>query len=225
MSQSERISRIHFLLKNKGKVSLADLRDEFEVSRSTIMRDFELMRDRLRSPIQYERKTNSYVYKPEAWQMDKKLPGLLDLPGIWVNPREAYAMLTLMNVARQIDPGNLIPHVDHLRGLLKRILCDYSDVMWGYDRKLHVDIPNLNPSNYSVTPKLSGALLNDMPIDATWKDKNGAEKSARLFLHRFILSYNGWSAEAQILGNSKETSGKVLLIPLQDFVACTVVRD
>lgn len=225
MSQSERISRIDFLLKSKGKVSLADLRDEFEVSRATIMRDLQLMRDRLRSPIHYERETNSYIYSPKRWEQDDHFPGMRDLPGIWVNPREAYAMLTLINIAKLIDPGSLIPHVKELRGLLKQTLCDCYHLMKGYDTKLHVDIPNLTPPNYSVTSKLSGALLNDMPIDATWKDEDGVEKSARLFLHRFILSCNGWSAEAEIQDNSKETSGKILLIPLQDFVACAVVRD
>lgn len=89
MSQSERIAKIHFLL-SRGQVTTGDLMETFEVSRATVMRDIELMRDRLGSPITYDPKKKSYYYSTdENGEIDYEIDyqSKFDLPGIWIDKK------------------------------------------------------------------------------------------------------------------------------------------
>ena len=46
------------------------------------------------------------------------------LPGLWLTPAQAYAVLTLNNMVEKIAPNVLGPFLDPMRGLLKRLLGD-----------------------------------------------------------------------------------------------------
>ena len=66
MNRAERIYHLHKLLRNKRFVSLQRMMDALEVSRATVNRDIEYMRDFMCAPIDYERRRNGYYYDPEA---------------------------------------------------------------------------------------------------------------------------------------------------------------
>lgn len=214
MSQAERVSRIHFLLTSRGKVTLAELKSEFEVSRATVMRDIELMRDRLFSPITYDPNENAYVYDNQAREYDQ---APFELPGVWINPQEAYALLTLLNVSGQMDPGALMPHVYALKRMLKMILAERSIPMKGFHKKIGIDLPNLHPGNRSVVKKMSSALVEEYQAVLTWQDKEESLERATVSIQRFVLGANGWDAEF-IVEKTKER----YRIPLPCFTACTV---
>lgn len=139
MSQAERISRIHFLLRAKGVVSLEELKETFEVSRATLMRDIELMRDRLGAPVIYDAKENGYRY--DAARFGERVD---ELPGLWLSAKEGYAFLTLFNVLRAIDPGFLMYFLDPMRRTLKRLLTSHDFTMWRLDEKVVIDLPNFS---------------------------------------------------------------------------------
>ena len=139
MSQAERISRIHYLLRSKGQFTTKQIQDEFEVARNTVMSDVTLMRDRLRAPIVFDPKKAAYVYdkgQDDPWDYHDSF----DLPGFWVSRAEAYGMLTLLNLSSQLDPGLLYPSVYPLRGVLKKLLVTRM-TMRGYHKKVVVDLP------------------------------------------------------------------------------------
>lgn len=58
----ERMLRIHERLRDGDELNCTQLARELEVSRKTIQRDVDHMRDRLGLPIEYERSSHSYVY-------------------------------------------------------------------------------------------------------------------------------------------------------------------
>jgi predicted DNA-binding transcriptional regulator YafY len=111
MSQSVRIARIHQLLEVYGSVRLKDLMNTFEVSRITIQRDIALMRDRLGTPLIYDYKANVYRLQPMG-QVGEKVE---HFPGMWLSTDEAYAVLTMYNVMKLIDPGVLMRFMQPLR--------------------------------------------------------------------------------------------------------------
>ena len=51
MDRTERFYTIDRLLRSRRKVSLRQLMEELEVSRATVRRDLEYMRDRMAAPI------------------------------------------------------------------------------------------------------------------------------------------------------------------------------
>ena len=54
MDRTERFYTIDRLLRSRRKVSLHQLMEELEVSRATVRRDLEYMRDRMAAPIVWD---------------------------------------------------------------------------------------------------------------------------------------------------------------------------
>lgn len=79
MNRAERIYRLHALLQEKFR-SLALLQQELEKSRATLVRDLTYMKDFMGAPIEYDRATNGFRYRPA----DTKF----ELPGLWLNESE-----------------------------------------------------------------------------------------------------------------------------------------
>lgn len=195
MSQAERISRIHFLLQLNGKVTVAELKSEFEVSRSTVMRDIEFMRDRLFAPIEYDASANAYVYSDVS-----RTAGLRDktpfrIPGMWIGADEAYALLTVVNVVSRIDPGLLKPFVHPLRRVLKNILGERCIPMKGFDKKVAVNLPNLRPGNTAVVARLFAALIDEVQAVLKWQDPKDEIRCETVSIQRLVLGVNGWEVE------------------------------
>jgi predicted DNA-binding transcriptional regulator YafY len=63
MDRTERFYKIERLLKGRGCVSFDALRDELDVSRATLKRDLQYLRDRLAAPIVYDRYDNCYRFE------------------------------------------------------------------------------------------------------------------------------------------------------------------
>lgn len=64
-SQIARIFLIDQRIRAKGKVTIAEIAEQSDVSVITVKRDIEAMRDRLNAPIIYDRKLRAYHYSQE----------------------------------------------------------------------------------------------------------------------------------------------------------------
>ena len=64
MTKTARVYKIELLLRSRGCVSFKDLMDELEVSRATLKRDLDYLRDQLGAPIEYDRFENGYRLMP-----------------------------------------------------------------------------------------------------------------------------------------------------------------
>ncbi len=117
MSQVERIFEIHKMLENSRAVPLQRMMEKLEVSRATVKRDLEYMRDRLQAPILYDRELRGYRYAPEATGGGEgALP--YQLPGVWLTSEEMHALLLLRDFVEQLDSRVL---AEALQPALKKI--------------------------------------------------------------------------------------------------------
>ena len=114
MNRAERIFRMHSLLRSKTPVTLQRLKDETGCSLSSIKRDIEYMRDYMNAPIVYDRGANCYAYKPNA-------PGF-ELPGLWFNTSELYALLTIEQLLASVQPGFLSHSIGPLKARIHTLL-------------------------------------------------------------------------------------------------------
>ena len=89
MDRTERFYKIKNLLRGTGAVPTATLLRELEVSRATLHRDLEYLRDRMDTPIVYDQVRRGY-------RLNDPAPDALrhELPGLWFSSREAHALLT-----------------------------------------------------------------------------------------------------------------------------------
>jgi predicted DNA-binding transcriptional regulator YafY len=111
---TSRIFQLHQLLKKERRLSLQGMMERLEVSRATIKRDLELLRDQLGAPLIYDRHDNAYYY--DSGQ------GEFELPGLWFNESELYALLASEQLLESVQPGLLGPHIGPLKSRIRTLL-------------------------------------------------------------------------------------------------------
>ena len=90
-----------------------------EVSRATLKRDLEYMRNRLNAPIIWDRYLGGYRFE----KISPQVGGQYELPGLWFNSTEVHALLTMQHLLANVDPGGILtPHVQPLMSRLNALL-------------------------------------------------------------------------------------------------------
>jgi predicted DNA-binding transcriptional regulator YafY len=181
-----RLTQLKHLLEVHQPVSAATLMDRLEISRPTLMRDFEKLRS-LGMPIEYDRALNGYRISKDSPQYGYKQ----EFPGLWLDVRQCYALLTLLNVLLKLDLGLLKYYVLPLKDAMKLFLCDRQLRFQGFDRKVVVEIENVQEAKPAVCKALSWALQADqrvLLIGSADKPLPTGECSPQ----RFVLTASGW---------------------------------
>ena len=117
MDRTERFMKIDLLLQRRKSTPLALMIEELEVSRATVKRDIEYMRDRMHAPIVWDRELRGYRYELSG----DGNPGF-SLPGLWFNASEVHALLTMDHLLTNLQPGLLGPHIEPLRQRIHALL-------------------------------------------------------------------------------------------------------
>jgi predicted DNA-binding transcriptional regulator YafY len=117
MDRLERFYRIDQLLHERRFVPVDVFRDELEVSPATFKRDLEYMRSRFNAPIEWDRELGGY-----RWGKTDPHAPKYELPGLWFNPSEIHALLTMQQLLHELEPGLLTPHVAPLLARLEALI-------------------------------------------------------------------------------------------------------
>jgi predicted DNA-binding transcriptional regulator YafY len=113
----DRIFALHRILANRRTpISRRELQEKLECSRATVGRIIADMRNYLGAPIVYDRQFRGYRY-------DQTGDSLYELPGLWLNSSELFALLTTQKLLADIQPPGLLePHLAPLRERIDAIL-------------------------------------------------------------------------------------------------------
>lgn len=122
MDRTERFYKIDQLLSERRVVPFAVLQEKLEVSRATIKRDLEYLRNRLNAPIIWDRDARGYRFASPA-ESGLGAGGKYELPGLWFSAAEIHALLTMQHLLANLGQGGLLgeqvaPLQARLRGLL-----------------------------------------------------------------------------------------------------------
>ncbi len=117
MDRTERFYRIDQLLHEHRAVPFHVLQEAVGVSRATLKRDLEYLRDRLNAPIVWDRGLRGYRYATAVRHAPRYA-----LPGLWFNASEAHALLSMEHLLSNLQPGLLGPHVEPLRTRIRLLL-------------------------------------------------------------------------------------------------------
>ena len=119
MDSTERFYKIDQMINERKLVPFKELQDELEVSRATLKRDLEYMRNRLNAPIIWDRDAGGYRFDKVA----PNIGGQYELPGLWFNSSEVHALLTMQHLLANVDPGGILtPHIQPLMARLNALL-------------------------------------------------------------------------------------------------------
>ncbi len=118
MDRTERFHLIDMLLTSRGVVSFQTLLERLEVSRATLKRDLEYLRNRLHAPIVWDREAGGYRYERGNGNAAQ-----YKLPGLWFSAEEIHALLTMQHLLANLDAGGLLgPHIQPLMARLTALL-------------------------------------------------------------------------------------------------------
>lgn len=116
MDRFDRIFELNKILANRRTpIPRTELERRLECSRATVGRVIEDSRDFLGAPIKYNRTQNGYY-------LDAQQQSLYELPGLWFNASEIFALLTTHTLLSKVQPGLLEPHIAPLRKRLEALL-------------------------------------------------------------------------------------------------------
>ena len=192
MERTQRIARINALLSRPQGASLSQLMGELEVSRATINRDLQVMRDGMNAPIVWDRLDGVYRLEPNG----NAGPAYM-LPGLWLRPAQAYAVLTLNNMVQKIAPNVLGPFLDPMRGLLKQMLYDARFPPQGLDRKIEIDMPAMPAIGDLDFENLIEALIQEQPARFVIRNKAGLEHTLSGTPLKLRITASGWSIQVR----------------------------
>lgn len=117
MDRTERFYKIQELLKRQRGVTMRELQDALDVSRSTLCRDLDYLRDRLGVPIAWNPKLQAYRLDGNGTAERQ------ELPGVWFSEREIHALLSMMELIDQLEPAGLLaPRIAPLKERLTKLL-------------------------------------------------------------------------------------------------------
>jgi predicted DNA-binding transcriptional regulator YafY len=153
MDRLERFYKIDQLLKERKVVSFALFREKLGMSRASVKRDLEYMRERFNAPIEYHRSLNGYRFgKPRSGPR-------YELPGLWFNAAEVQALLTTLQLLTSLQPGLLdrqvSPLVERLRAILGSGDHSWKEVL----KRIRIFLPERREGKAAHFSVVAAALL------------------------------------------------------------------
>lgn len=183
-----RISKIVRLIRKKGVVPMRVFREEFEVSEKTIKRDIEFLQDRLECPIEWSRSKRGWVIEDD---------GRFELPGVWFEGSEVFALLMMLHLVRGVQPGLLDEHLEHLEARLRRMLATGSADATRIEQKvklIHFAPRRVDPKHFQI---LATALLGRKKLHIHYWVRERQELTQRTISPQQLVHYReNWLVDA-----------------------------
>ena len=192
MDRSERFYKIDHMLRERGTVTTAEFMRELEVSLATLKRDLEYMKSRHNAPIEWDRDAGGYRFVQPQPAAPK-----YELPGLWFNPREAQALLTMEHLLHNLDPGLLGAHVEPLKARLTALLSAGEHKAEEVRKRIRV-IPlgarRHEPKHFQV---VASALLARERLHLKYWNRSNDETTERDVSPQRLVHYrNNWYLDA-----------------------------
>ena len=190
MERTQRMIRINALVSRPQGATMAQMMEDMEVSRATINRDIELMRKQMNAPIDWDSFREIYYLNRNS-----SIGPTYMLPGQWFTPAQAYAFLTLNNMVEKIAPNVLGPYLEPMRGLLKEMLYKARFDLYGLDRKIAIDMPDMPAVGDLDFQNLTEALIREQSVRIVVRAPSGLEHTVAGTPVRLHIAAAGWRIE------------------------------
>lgn len=195
MDRTERFYKIDQMIHDRRLVSFAQLQEALEISRATLKRDLEYMRNRLNAPIVWDRGAGGYRFDAQHANQG----GQYELPGLWFNAGEVHALLTMQHLLADLDPGGILtPHVQPLMARLNNLLGTTGD--HGADeirRRVMIIGAARRSLKLAHFEKVGSALLRRKRLRITYFARGSGETSEREVSPQRLVHYrDNWYLDA-----------------------------
>jgi predicted DNA-binding transcriptional regulator YafY len=189
MTETDRIYRYKTLLSHRRVMTAEDLMAAQEVSRATLKRDIAKMRDRLGTPIIFDREVGGYRLSAEQ--------GATELPGMWFSQGEILALMTIQSMIEQLEPGLIGPKLKPLQKRLDDLLSQQGldpQLLTQRVRAVHAGKRQMKLAAFEAVAK---ATFERKQIDILYNNRQRKEKIQRVISPQQLVHYrDNWYVDA-----------------------------
>jgi len=190
MNRTERFYLIDKMLSERKVVSRQELIDELSISWATLKRDLAYLKDRFNAPIIHDREVGGYRFDT---------PGVgpkYELPGLWFNADETYALLAMHQMLSELEPGLLAPHVAPLLSRLEIIVGGDGRQFDDVSKKIRLARTGTRRKNPEYFGVVTRAILERKRIHIRHFNRPRNEYTEReLSPQRMVFYRNNWYLE------------------------------
>lgn len=162
--------------------------EELGVSRATVKRDIQYLRDRLYAPIVWNRHLQGYKYENPRQDFPR-----FSLPGLWFNSSEVYALLAMEHMLTEIEPDLLRSRIKPLHERIRKLLGSGGHSADEITRRIRVPriaVRLVNPRHFQI---ISGALLGRKRLFIRHYNRvNGKETEREISPQRLVYYRDNW---------------------------------
>jgi predicted DNA-binding transcriptional regulator YafY len=191
MDRLERFYKIDQLLKERRVVSFALFEEKLGMSRASVKRDLAYMRERFNAPIEYDREANGYRFgAPRSGPR-------YELPGLWFNATEIYALLTTLQLLSNLQPGLLDGQVKPVLERLRSIL-GTGDHSWEeVAKRMRIFLPERREGQAAHFSVIAAALLKRLRLWIRhYNRKDDRETEREVSPQRLVHYRDNWYLDA-----------------------------
>lgn len=183
LNRFERLVRTHRLLSSRRPVPMRRFIEELGVTRNTVTRDFEYLRLFLGAPILYDRAANGHYYHPDA--------PAFELPGLWLNQSELYALLATEQLLEAIQPGMLAPYIGPLKGRVRKLLGQSGHHAEAVARAIRVQHTSQRQVDNDIFAMVSEAVLAPRILEIHYHARTRDETTQRRIHPQRLINHRG----------------------------------
>ena len=191
MDRLQRIYKFHQIIAaHHLPVAHRVLQERLECSRATVNRIIQEMRLYFNAPIKFDRERNGYYYDTQNNQT-------FELPGVWFNAAELYALLTTQQLLEQAQPGLLDNHLKPLKTRIERLLT--SAQLDGNEIAKRVRILRMAGRDTSGEhfQTVAGALLQRQRLHIRYHNRSNNKETQREISPQRLTHYrDNWNLDA-----------------------------
>jgi predicted DNA-binding transcriptional regulator YafY len=197
MDRTERFYKIDQMIHDRKLVPFVDLMAALEVSRATLKRDLEYMRNRLNAPIVWDRHGGT----GGGYRFDTPHPdggAQYELPGLWFNSGEVHALLTMQHLLTDLDPGGILtPHIQPLIARLNGLLGSAENTAEEIRRRVLIVGLGKRDLKLAHFEKVGAALLRRKRLAITYFARGSGETTEReVSPQRLVYYRENWYLDA-----------------------------
>jgi predicted DNA-binding transcriptional regulator YafY len=192
MDRTERFYKIDQLLNDRGSASFDEIQSALEISRATLKRDFQYLRDRLNAPIVYDREANGYRFEARSGKTPR-----FELPGLWFNASEIHALLMMQNLLAEVQPGLLGPQIAPLQTRLKSLLGSRDDAPEEVTRRIRIVHAAKRRSELKYFEPIASSLVKRRRLFIRhWNRGRNEETEREVSPQRLVFYRDNWYLDA-----------------------------
>jgi len=190
MERFDRIYELHDILKtSRYPVSRKQLEEKLECSRNTIGRLIGDLKNFYGAPIDYDRKRNGYYYTEDG--------ASYELPGLWFNESELYALLTAQQLFNNIEPGLLQSKIKPLTDRIEKLLQLDESAAIEISKRVYIHLQSYRTNDSDIFQKIAFNLINRNKINITYDARTSAVQTVRDISPQRLTHYrDNWYLDA-----------------------------